>query len=125
MTLYNKKFRNAILNGIAITKPGETVAEETYSGDFVEQRAGAYGDVVTDANNGADKMRHFRHTVHFDSPIWAQIESWAKNHTQLTYQVTDDNTGEKKTSTTAYIGNINNINDGQDREFTVYCEDVV
>ncbi len=124
MTLYNKLYRNAILNGIAITKPGETVAEETWSGDFVEQRAGAYGDVVTDANNGADKMRHYRHTVHFDCPIWNQMESWAKNHTRLTYQITDNNTGEKKTSTTAYIGNINGINDGEDREFTVYCEEI-
>lgn len=125
MAKYDKKFRNAILNGIAITNPGETVAEETYSGAFVEQRAGAYGDVVTDVNNGADKMRHYRHTVHFNTPIWIQIESWAKNHTKLTYQITDDNTGEKKTSTTAYIGEINPTNDGEDREFTVFCEDVV
>ena len=52
------------------------------------------------------------------------MESWAKNHTRLTYQITDNNTGEKKTSTTAYIGNINGINDGEDREFTVYCEEI-
>lgn len=124
MTLYNKLYRNVILNGVAITKPGETVCVETWSGDFVEQRAGAYGDVVTDANNGADKMRNYRHTVHFDCPIWSQLESWAKNHTQLTYQITDANTGEKKTSTTAYVKNINDIEDGNDREFTVACEEI-
>lgn len=125
MSKYIKQYRNAILNGIAISNDGETVCEETYSGDFVEQRAGAKGDVITVVNHGADKMRHFRHTVHFDSPIFPQLRLWGKNATTLTYQLTDDNTGEKLTSTTAYVGNINSINDDQDREFTVYCEDLV
>lgn len=124
MSKFVKQFRNAILNGIAITNYGETVAEETYSGDFVEQRAGAHGDVITVVNHGAPKMRHFRHTVHYDSPIFPQLRSWAENATTLTYQLTDNNTNEKLTSTTAYVGNIGSINDDQDREFTVYCEDL-
>lgn len=124
MSEFRKQFRNAVLNGVSITNYGETVAEESYSGDFVEQRAGAHGDVITVVNHGASKMRHFKHTVHFDSPIFAQLRSWAENATKLTYQLTDNNTGEKLTSTTAYIGNLGSINDDQDREFTVYCEDL-
>ena len=125
MSEYRKQYRNAIYNGIAITNYGETVCEESYSGDFVDQRAGAHGDVITVVNHGAKKMRHFRHTVHFDNPIFPQLRMWGENATKGTYQLTDDNTGEKLTSTTAYIGNINSINDDQDREFTVYCEDLV
>ncbi|MBQ5920480.1 MAG: S-layer homology domain-containing protein [Selenomonadaceae bacterium] len=35
----------------------------------------------------------------------------------------DDNTGEKYVSTTATVQNVADVNDGEDREFTIQCEE--
>lgn len=122
MSKYDVRLRDVVLNGIAVTKYGETVCAYTRDGDFTEVRKGAKGDAITNCLYGT--IDRFRVTVHFDSPIWSQVESWAKNHTYITLQCTDDNTGEKITSTTATIQNLQEINDGQDREFNVHCEEV-
>ena len=122
MSKYDIKLRDIILNGVAVTKSGETVAAYTRDGDYTEVRKGAKGDAVTNCLYGV--IDRFRCSVHFDSPIWAQVESWAKNHTYITLQCTDDNTGEKYTTTTATIQNLQEVNDGQDREFNVHAEDI-
>lgn len=122
MSKYDIKLRDIILNGVAVTKSGETVAAYTRDGDYTEVRKGAKGDAVTNCLYGV--IDRFRCSVHFDSPIWAQVESWAKNHTYINLQCTDDNTGEKYTTTTATIQNLQEVNDGQDREFNIHCEDI-
>lgn len=122
MSLYNIKLRDIILNGVAVTKPGETVAAYTRDGDYTEIRKGAKGDSVTNCLYGL--IDRFRCSVHYDSPIWAQVEKWAKARQYITLQCTDDNTGEKYTSTTATIQNLQEVNDGQDREFNVHCEEI-
>lgn len=122
MSLYNIKLRDIILNGVAVTKPGETVAAHTRDGDYTEIRKGAKGDAVTNCLYGV--IDRFRCSVHYDSPIWAQVEKWAKARQYITLQCTDDNTGEKYTSTTATIQNLQEVNDGQDREFNVHCEEI-
>lgn len=122
MSKYDIKLRDIILNGVAVTKSGETVAAYTRDGDYTEVRKGAKGDAVTNCLYGV--IDRFRCSVHFDSPIWAQVESWAKNHTYITLQCTDDNTGEKYTTTTATIQNLQEVNDGQDREFNIHAEDI-
>ena len=121
MSKYDIKLRDIILNGVAVTKSGETVAAYTRDGDYTEVRKGAKGDAVTNCLYGV--IDRFRCSVHFDSPIWAQVESWAKNHTYITLQCTDDNTGEKYTTTTATVQNLQEVNDGQDREFNIHAED--
>lgn len=123
MSRYDIKLRDIILNGVAVTKPGETVVAYTRDGDFTEIRKGAKGDAITNCLYGV--IDRFRCSVHFDSPIWTQLESWAKARNYITLQATDDNTGEKYTSTTATIQNLQEINDGNDREFNVHCEEVV
>lgn len=122
MSKYDIKLRDIILNGVAVTKSGETVAAYTRDGDYTEIRKGAKGDAVTNCLYGV--IDRFRCSVHFDSPIWAQVESWAKNHTYITLQCTDDNTGEKYTTTTATVQNLQEVNDGQDREFNIHAEDI-
>lgn len=122
MSKYDIKLRDIILNGVAVTKSGETVAAYTRDGDYTEVRKGAKGDAVTNCLYGV--IDRFRCSVHFDSPIWAQVESWAKNHTYITLQCTDDNTGEKYTTTTATVQNLQEVNDGQDREFNIHAEDI-
>lgn len=122
MSLYNIKLRDIILNGVAVTKPGETVAAYTRDGDYTEIRKGAKGDAVTNCLYGV--IDRFRCSVHYDSPIWAQVEKWANTRQYITLQCTDDNTGEKYTSTTATIQNLQEVNDGQDREFNVHCEEI-
>ena len=122
MSKYDIKLRDIIINGVAVTKSGETVVAYTRDGDYTEVRKGAKGDAITNCLYGV--IDRFRCSVHFDSPIWVQVENWAKNHTYLTLQCTDDNTGEKYTSTTATIQNLQEVNDGQDREFNIHCEDV-
>ena len=122
MSLYNIKLRDIILNGVAVTKPGETVAAYTRDGDYTEIRKGAKGDAVTNCLYGV--IDRFRCSVHYDSPIWAQVEKWANARQYITLQCTDDNTGEKYTSTTATIQNLQEVNDGQDREFNVQCEEI-
>lgn len=123
MSRYDIKLRDIILNGVVVTKPGETVVAYTRDGDFTEIRKGAKGDAITNCLYGV--IDRFRCSVHFDSPIWTQLESWAKARNYITLQATDDNTGEKYTSTTATIQNLQEINDGNDREFNVHCEEVV
>lgn len=122
MSKYDVKLRDIVLNGVAVTKPGETVAAYTRDGDFTEIRAGAKGDKITNCLYGV--IDRFRCTVHFDSPIYSQVESWAKSRSYISVQCTDDNTGEKYTTTTATIQNLQEINDGQDREFNIHCEDI-
>lgn len=123
MSKYDARLRDIILNGIAVTKNGETVAAHMRDGDYTQINRGAKGDSITVCLYGV--IDSFRCSVHFDSPIWSQVESWAKNHTYITVQCTDDNTGEKYTSTTATVKNLAEVNDGNDREFTVHCEEVV
>ena len=65
----------------------------------------------------------FRTSVHFDSPIFSQVLSWAHSRDYITLQCTDDNTGEKYVCTTATVQNVADVNDGEDREFTIQCED--
>ena len=122
MSKYDVKLRDIVINGVAVTKFGETVCAYAHDGDFTEIRKGAKGDAITNCLYGV--IDRFRVTVHYDSPIWAQLEQWAKARSYLTVQATDDNTGEKYTSTTATIQNLQEINDGQDREFTIHCEDI-
>lgn len=123
MSKYDVKLRDIVLNGVAVTKHGETVAAHTRDGDYAEVRRGAKGDAITNCLYGV--IDRFRCSIHFDSPIFSQIVSWAENHTYITLQCTDDNTGEKYTCTTATIQNIADVNDGDDREFTVQCEEPV
>ena len=122
MSKYDVKLRDIVINGVAVTKFGETVCAYTRDGDFTEIRKGAKGDAITNCLYGV--IDRFRVTVHYDSPIWAQLEQWAKARSYLTVQATDDNTGEKYTSTTATIQNLQEINDGQDRDFTIHCVDI-
>lgn len=123
MALYDGKLLDFIIQGINISHYGEARCVRSYGGDFVDPQSGANGDKVTYALY--NQMNTFQISQLFNSPIWTQVESWAKNHTKLTIQFTDGNTGEKKTSTTAYIQSLGDITDGQERTFTVYCEEVV
>ena len=47
MSKYDVKLRDIILNGVLVTKHGETVAAHTRDGDFAEVRAGAKDDRIT------------------------------------------------------------------------------
>ena len=85
MSLYNIKLRDIILNGVAVTKPGETVAAYTRDGDYTEIRKGAKGDAVTNCLYGV--IDRFRCSVHYNSPIWAQVEKWANARQYITLQM--------------------------------------
>lgn len=121
MSKYDVKLRDIILNGVLVTKYGETVAAHTRDGDFSEVRAGAKDDRITVATYGV--IDRFKTSVHFDSPIFNQVLSWAHSRSYISLQCTDDNTGEKYVCTTATVQNVADVNDGEDREFTIQCED--
>lgn len=123
MALYDPRLVDYIIGGTNITHNGEVIVVRSYGGDFVDHQAGAKGDKVTYAKY--DQFQTHKISQLFNTPYWTQFESWADNHTKLNVQYTDSNTGEKKTSTTAYVKIIDDVSDGQERSVTVYCEEVV
>lgn len=119
---YDRKLQFLSVDGINLTNFGDTICEHTIDGDFVEMTKGLQGDTVTLANYGT--IDRFRTSQNVYSPIWGQIETWAKFHTALTLQYKDNNTGESKSSTTAYVQTYTPPRDGADGEVTFVCEEV-
>ena len=124
MTLYDPKKQSLIVNGINITHWGESMVDRNYGGNYVEGRKGMQGDASTNALY--NQMETFTITLLPQAPILTQVKAWAKNHTQLSLQYTDTNEGceETASSNTAYVQEIGNRTDGNDRTITFYCEQV-
>lgn len=101
---------------IGLSHYGETIADFSQNGDYVEVEAGAQDDRVVHMRYGV--IDQCTTTQLVNSPHIPQLNSWAKNRTKLTFQATDENTGEKVISTSAYILNRGNRKHGEPREYT-------
>lgn len=119
---YDPKIQFAILQGINITNFGDVLAEHSREGDAIEKIKGVVGDAVTLAKY--DQFDTFRITQNVYSPIKGQVDNWEANHTQLTFQYKDNNTGVTKSSTSAYIQSHTEPVDGQQWEMIIYCEEI-
>lgn len=120
--LYNPKLQFASVNGINVTHYGDVTCEHSIEGDAINKVKGVQGDAVTIAN--FEQFDTFRITQNAFSPLKGQVKNWSKFKTPLAFQYKDDNTGETKSSTTAYIQSYTEPTDGGQWEFTVYCEEV-
>ena len=119
---YDPKIQFAALQGINLTHFGEVFCEHTRENDAIEKIKGIIGDAVTLAKY--DQFDVFRITQNVFSPIKEQVDNWEKNHTPLTFQYKDNNTGVTKTSTSAYIQSHTEPVDGKEWEMYIYCEEV-
>lgn len=119
---FDPKIQFASLQGINLTNFGDVFCEHTREGDAIEKIKGIVGDAVTLAKY--DQFDVFRVTQNVYSPIKGQVDTWEANHTQLTFQYKDNNTGTTKTSTSAYIQSHTEPVDGQQWEMLIYCEKV-
>lgn len=119
---YDQKLQFLSVQGLNLTNFGDTVCEYTIDGDSVEMKKGLQGDAVTMGKY--DTIDTFRTTQNVFSPIWGQIENWAKYHTELTLQYKDNNTGVSRASTTAYVRSYTPPKDGEDGEVVFVCEEV-
>jgi len=123
MTLYDPKLQSLIVNGVNVTHWGESMVDYNHGGNFVEGRKGMQGDASTNALY--NQLETFTITLLPQAPIMQQIKAWAKGHTKLSLQYTDRNIGCEATisSTSAYVQEIGNRTDGNDRTITFYCEE--
>lgn len=122
MSKYDPKIQFLSIGGLNFTHFGEAVASHSREGSFINKMKGIKGEAVTIANY--EIFDTFRVTQLASSPHYEQVKKWADYHTQLPLQYKDDNTGRTKSSTTAYIQDISEPEDGKNWEFTVYCEEV-
>ncbi len=119
---YDVKLEFLSVNGMNVTNFGDSVAEYTKDGDAIDMIKGIQGDTVTLPKY--DQIDRIKTTLNVYCPLWGQFENWEKNHTQLSVQYKDDNTGTSRSSTTGYVQNMVRPKDGQNGEITIACEEV-
>lgn len=119
---FDRKLQFLSANGLNLTHFGDSIMEYSKDGDAVEVTKGIQGDAVTLPNY--TQIDRIRTTLLSTCPLWGQIESWEKNHTAITLQYKDANTGVSRSSTTAYIQSITYPVDGGQGEVLFVCEEV-